>query len=72
MQISVFSKTFHWITDYDILSNIIAEMGFDGIDLMVRPDGHLLPEKVEIDLPKAVQAAQKVNIGIPMMVTNVL
>ena len=72
MKISVFSKTLHWITDYEILSNTVAEMGFDGIDLTVRPEGHVLPEKVEIDLPKAVQAAKKANISIPMIVTNIL
>jgi L-ribulose-5-phosphate 3-epimerase len=72
MQISVFSKTLHWITDYETLANTVAEMGFDGIDLTVRPDGHVLPEKVEMGLPKAVQAAKKANISIPMMVTNIL
>ena len=72
MKISVFSKTLHWMTDYETLANTVAEMGFDGIDLTVRPEGHVLPEKVEIDLPKAVQAAKKANISIPMMVTNIL
>lgn len=72
MQISVFSKTLHWISNYDILANTVAEMGFDGIDLTVRPDGHVLPEKVAIDLPTAVKAAQRAKIEIPMMVTNIL
>lgn len=72
MKISVFSKTLHWIEDYQTLANTVAELGFDGIDLTVRPDGHVSPEKVEIDLPKAVQAAKKANIEIPMIVTNIL
>ena len=72
MKISVFSKTLHWIEDYQTLANTVAELGFDGIDLTVRPDGHVSPEKVEIDLPKAIQAAKKVNIEIPMIVTNIL
>ena len=54
----MFSKTLHWISDYQILANTVAEMGFDGIDLTVRPEGHVLPEKVILDLPKAVQAAK--------------
>jgi len=70
--ISVFSKTLHWIEDYQTLANTIAEMGFDGIDLTVRPDGHVLLEKVEADLPKFVQAAKKANIKIPMMTTSIL
>ena len=72
MKISVFSKTLHWIEDYQTLANTVAELGFDGIDLTVRPDGHVLPEKVEIDLPKAIRAARKANIEIPMIVTNIL
>lgn len=72
MEISVFSKTLHWIQDYETLSHTVAEMGFDGIDLTVRPEGHVLPEKVASDLPKAVQAAQKANISLSMMVTNIL
>lgn len=72
MKISVFSKTLHWLEDYQTLANTVAELGFDGIDLTVRPDGHVSPEKVEIDLPKAVQAAKKANIEIPMIVTNIL
>jgi sugar phosphate isomerase/epimerase len=72
MTISVFSKTLHWIEDYTILAKTVAEMGFDGIDLTVRPDGHVLPEKVEIDLPKAVDAAKKANIEIAIMTTSIL
>ncbi len=72
MKISVFSKTLHWIEDYQTLAQTVAELGFDGIDLTVRPEGHVLPEKVEIDLPKAIQAAKKANIEIPMIVTNIL
>lgn len=72
MEISVFSKTLHWIKDYETLANTVAEMGFDGIDLTVRPEGHVLPERVETDLPKAVLAAQKAKIKIPLMVTSIL
>lgn len=72
MEISVFSKTLHWIKDYETLANTVVEMGFDGIDLTVRPEGHVLPERIETDLPKAVLAAQKAKIKIPMMVTNIL
>jgi L-ribulose-5-phosphate 3-epimerase len=72
MKISVFSKTLHWIEDYQTLADTVAEMGFDGIDLTVRPDGHVLPENVEKDLPKAVQAAKKSNIEISMMTTAIL
>jgi len=71
-QISVFSKTLHWIEDPQILAQTIADLGFNGIDLTVRPDGHVLPEKVENDLPKFVASAQKAGISIPMIVSSIL
>ena len=44
------------MADYNEMSKVVAEMGFDGVDLTVRPQGHVLPERVEADLPKAVEA----------------
>jgi len=56
--IHVFSKPLQWL-GYDALAETIAEAGAEGIDFSVRPLGHVLPEKVETDLPKAVEAARK-------------
>lgn len=70
--ISIFSKTLQWIEDYQILANTIAELGFDGIDLTVRPNGHVLPENVATDLPKIVKAAKQANIKVQMMTTSIL
>jgi L-ribulose-5-phosphate 3-epimerase len=71
-KIFVFSKMFHWIENYDQLAETVANIGFDGLDLTVRPDGHVLPERVEEDLPKAVEAFKKHKLEIPMMVTGIL
>ena len=68
--ICTFSKTFQWL-GYDDLSGFLAEAGFEGIDLSVRPEGHVLPENVERDLPAAVHAAQKQGLAIPMIVTAI-
>ncbi len=67
---SIFSKTLQWL-DYTEMARFVAEIGFDGIELTVRPNGHVLPEKVEEDLPKAVEAAKKEGISINMMVTSI-
>jgi len=69
--ICTFSKPFQWM-GYDELAEFLAEAGFGGIDLGVRPAGHVLPENVERDLPAAVKAAQKQGLSIPMMVTAIL
>ncbi len=42
--------------DWQRLAANVKRLGFDGIDLTVRPEGHVLPERVEEDLPKAVAA----------------
>ena len=68
--ICTFSKTFQWLA-YDELAAFLAEAGFEGIDLSVRPGGHVLPENVERDLPQAVKVAQKQGLSIPMMVTAI-
>ena len=55
-KLNVFSKTLQFL-EINKMVNLAAEMGFDGIDLTVRPKGHVLPENVEKVLPKAVEAA---------------
>jgi sugar phosphate isomerase/epimerase len=65
---SVFSKHLQGF-NYSEMATLVAEAGFDGIDLTVRAKGHVLPENVEVDLPKAVQSAKKAGISIYMIVT---
>jgi L-ribulose-5-phosphate 3-epimerase len=68
--ICVFSKHLQFL-DYEKMAAFVKEVGFDGIDLTVRPEGHVLPENVERDLPKAVAAAKKAGVSIPMMTTSI-
>jgi len=68
--ISIFSKHLQWL-DYNEMAKVAAEMGFDGIDLTVRPNGHVLPENVEKDLPKAMDAVTKAGLKIFMITTSV-
>lgn len=70
-EIFSFSKLFQFL-DYDELAAVFKESGLDGIDLTVRKGGHVLPENVEKDLPKAVKAAQKQGISIPAITTDIL
>lgn len=67
----VFSKQLEWISDYDELMETIAEIGFEGIELTTRPGGHVLPERVEEDLPRMYEAAKKANIEITMIATRI-
>lgn len=69
-EVHVFSKHLQWL-DYDGMAKTAAKIGFDGIDLTVRPKGHVLPEQVETDLPRAVQAIRKAGLNATMMTTSV-
>jgi len=69
--VSVFSKHLQYL-DYRALADTIAEAGFDGIDLTVREGGHVLPERVRDDLPKAVEAARAAGISVSMMTTTIV
>lgn len=53
------------------MTEAAAEMGFDGVDLTVRPNGHVLPDQVEKDLPKAAEAMRKVGFTPLIMTTAV-
>jgi sugar phosphate isomerase/epimerase len=69
-KISIFSKHFHWL-DYEEMATTVKTLGFDGIDLTVRPLGHVLPEKVTEDLPKAVKAIRKAGLEVYMITTAI-
>jgi sugar phosphate isomerase/epimerase len=68
--VCVFSKHLQHL-DFDEMAEAVARMGFDGIDLTVRPGGHIEPERAVEEIPRAVKAARAVGVQIPMMTTAV-
>ena len=68
--ICIFSKHLQWL-DYKGMAQTAAELGFDGVDLTVRRKGHVIPERVEDDLPKAVEAINSAGIKPLMMATDI-
>lgn len=70
IKVSIFSKHMHWL-NYTDMAALTAQLGFDGIDLTVRPDGHVLPERVADDLPVAVEAIEKAGLKVYTIVTNI-
>ena len=69
-KISIFSKHLQWL-NYKEMAEFVSELGFDGVDLTVRPQGHVLPERVEEDLPKAVAAIEKAGLKVYMLTTAI-
>ncbi len=70
LKVCIFSKHLQFL-DYQETAETAAEIGFDGLDIPVRPKGHVLPEHVARDLPLAVAAAQKAGLTVPMMTTAI-
>ena len=69
-EICVFSKHLQFL-EYEEMAETAAEIGFDGVDLTVRPEGHVLPENVEKDLPKAINAVENAGLKVPMITTAI-
>lgn len=68
--VSIFTKQLQWL-NYEELAGAAIEMGFDGVELTVREKGHVLPENVERDLPRAVDCIRKVGLQAIMIVTDI-
>jgi sugar phosphate isomerase/epimerase len=69
-KVSVFSKNLQWL-DYEGMASTAKAIGFEGIDLTVRPGGHVLPERVLTDLPKAVAAIRKKGLEVYSVTTAI-
>ncbi len=70
LSVHVFSKHLQFL-DYPEMAAAAKTIGFDGVDLTVRPGGHVLPERVQEDLPQAVEAIKKEGLQALLMTTAV-
>ena len=52
-------------------ADIVAEIGWDGIECPVRPKGQIEPERVEDDLPKMAEALRKVGREVTLLTTGI-
>jgi L-ribulose-5-phosphate 3-epimerase len=55
--------------DWARMARSVKKLGFGGIDLTVRPGGHVPPERASEDLPKAVAAIRGEGLSVPMITT---
>ena len=53
------------------LARMLPEYGIDAVDLTCRPGGHVLPERVTDDLPRAAELFKDASITIPMITTAI-
>ena len=71
LKLSLFSKHLQW-TDLKEAASIAADTGFDALDVTVRAGGHVLPERVADDLPKAVETIRKAGSDIEMITAGII
>jgi len=67
----LFSKPLEKLS-YAELADFGAELGIEGIDLTVRTPGHVSPERVAEDLPKAIRSLEAAGLRVPMITTAIV
>ncbi len=67
----IFSKHLAFL-DYLELARTLVDLRVPGCDLTVRPRGHVEPENVARDLPRAHAALAEQGITVPMITTGLL
>ena len=65
-----FSKPFQTLKPDDT-ADLVAEVGWDGIECPVRSNGQIEPERVEEELPKMVEALKKRNLEVSIITTDI-
>lgn len=68
--ICAFTKCLQFLT-FPQIGEAMAQMGFDGADVTVRPGGQIEPEQARKELPEAVKTLSSFGIALPMIVTAV-
>jgi sugar phosphate isomerase/epimerase len=67
-QIIAFSQNLSEI-EYPELGDIVKQMGFDGVDLTIRPGGHVEPRLANVDLVRAFEVMNGNGLSIPVVTT---
>jgi sugar phosphate isomerase/epimerase len=58
--------------DAKSLAQAVEQLGFAGVDLTVRPGGHVAPERATLDLPPFVRTLREEGLEVPMITTALL
>lgn len=68
--IIAFSKPFQNLNPLET-ADLLAEIGYDGIECPVRKNGQVLPARVEDDLPKMHDALSKFGLALTLITTDI-
>ena len=70
LDISIFSKHLQFL-DLKEAGQVAAELGFDGIDLTVRPKGHIEPKDMNANLAPAIRDIESSGSSCKMITTTI-
>jgi sugar phosphate isomerase/epimerase len=72
LKIDAYSRHLQWLRNADEVAEAAAEMGYDGVDITVRPyPGHVDPSRVAQALPPFVNAIRKRGLQVVEITTNI-
>jgi sugar phosphate isomerase/epimerase len=70
MKLIVFAKMFQNLPLSEF-GEAMAEIGFEGVDLTVRPGGYITPEEVKEKLSEAIEILESKGLSVPMITTSI-
>jgi len=70
LEVHLFSKHLQFL-DIQAAAKAALKMGFAGLDLTVRPKGHIQPENVRLELPRAFQSIKEAGLKCDMITTAI-
>ena len=70
LQIGIVSRHLQWTSLEDAI-DLAKTAGYDAIEWNVRSGGHVPPERVEQELPRAIELTRKAGLAVPMITTSI-
>jgi sugar phosphate isomerase/epimerase len=72
LKVDIYSRHLQWLRTADEVAAAAIEMGYDGVNVTVRPyPGHVNPENVGKELPPFVAAIRKHGLLVRSITTNI-
>jgi sugar phosphate isomerase/epimerase len=72
LKVDIYSRHLQWLRTADEVADAAIEMGFDGVNVTVRPyPGHVDPDNVARELPLFVNAIRKRGLLVRSITTNI-
>lgn len=72
LTVDIYSRHLQWLRTADEVADAATEMGFEGVNITVRPyPGHVDPENVAKELPPFVNAIRKHGLLVRSITTNI-